>query len=140
MKKKTRVLIIDDDPTTIRMLESWCQDAGRDVLVAFNGVVGLEKAKDESPDLILLDLMLPDFGGTEVARRLRKDEVTKNIPVIFITVTMGVELDKGDETLDIDGILYRVFAKPLHRLKLLSEIRKAINRKINKNPPPIAGT
>ena len=62
------------------------------------------------------------------------------IPVIFITVTLGVEVDKGDETVDIDGCLYRIFAKPLHSRKILSEIRKSINRRIHDNPSDIQGS
>jgi len=92
------------------------------------------------PTLILLDLMLPDVGGVEVARSLRSDPRTEQIPVIFMTVTLGVEVDKGDETMEVDGWLYRVFAKPLHRPKLLSEIRKSINRRLHHNKFKIQGS
>ncbi len=142
MKKKTvrNILVIDDDPNMIRILEKWLQNAGCRVWASLNGTEGIETAQREKPSLILLDLMLPDIGGVEVARRLREDQQTTDIPVLFMTVTMGVEIDKGDETMEIDGRLYRVFAKPLHRAKLLSEIRKSINRRLNKNPSSIEGS
>jgi len=141
MKKENRtILVIDDDPNMIRILEKWLQNAGCIVWGSLNGSEGIETAKREHPSLILLDLMLPDIGGVEVARRLRSNKQTADIPVIFMTVTMGVEIDKGDETMEVDGWLYRVFAKPLHRQKLLSEIRKSINRRINKNPSSIQGS
>jgi len=141
MKKTVRtILVIDDDPNMIRILQKWLQNAGCKVWGALNGTAGIETAQRERPLLILLDLMLPDVGGIEVARRLRCDKQTADIPVIFMTVTMGVEIDKGDETMEVDGWLYRVFAKPLHRQKLLSEIRKSINRRRNKNPSIIQGS
>lgn len=135
-----RILIIDDDPNVIAQLEKWLKDSGREVTSALNAEVGFAKAKEEFPDLILSDLMLPGIGGVDLARQLKADSQTKDIPIIFITVTLGVEKDKGDETLDIDGCLYRVFAKPLHNRKLLSEIRKSINRRIHGNVFRIKGS
>jgi CheY-like chemotaxis protein len=140
MKRPSKILVIDDDPNTVRLLKKWCENAGKDVPGAFNGTEGLARAADGPPDLILLDLMLPDIGGVDVARRLKAREETKNIPVFFITVTMGVEQDRGDETIDVDGCLYRIFAKPLHPQKLLSEIRKSINRRLHGNPSPVEGS
>lgn len=138
-KKPKKVLIIDDDADVFRLLEKPLKNAGREIVTAFNGEVGFTKAKEERPDVILLDLMLPDIGGLEVAKRLKGEPITQEIPIIFITVTVGVERDKGDETIEIDGCLYRVFAKPLHYPKLLSEIRKSINRRIHSNRPKVNG-
>lgn len=135
-----KILVIDDDPNTVRLLQKWCANAGYDVQRALNGMEGLTQARAEAPSLILLDLMLPDIGGVEVSRRLKADPLTQNIPVIFITVTLGVEVDKGDETLEVDGIKYRIFAKPLHVPKLLAEIRKSINRKLHGNISDIPGS
>ncbi len=140
MKKKRKVLIIDDDPEIIEKIQKWLFSSHYDVMSALNASVGIERAKKNKPDLILCDLMLPDQGGVDVAKLLRADVETQNIPVVFVTVTMGVELDKGDETIEIDGWLYRIFAKPLHSRKLLSEIRKSINRKIHKNISRIQGS
>jgi len=135
-----KILVIDDDPNTVRLLQKWCANAGYEVRGALNGREGLAQAKAGSPSLILLDLMLPDIGGVEVSRRLKADSLTRDIPVIFITVTMGVEVDNGDETLEVDGIKYRIFAKPLHVPKLLAEVRKSINRKWHGNISDIPGS
>jgi len=126
---KKRILVVDDDMGMIRLLEKWLLVAGRDILWATKGKDALRKAVEEKPDLILMDLMLPDIGGQEVARGLKADRATRDIPIIFMTVVIGVENDKGNEELEIDGVKYRAFAKPLHNRKLLSEIRKAINRR-----------
>jgi len=139
-KKPKRILVIDDDPNIVRLLDKWLNNAGCEVLGAYNGKAGLELARKDQPDLILLDLMLPDIGGLKVAQRLRAKAKTENIPVIFMTVTMGVEIDKGNETMEVDGWLYRVFAKPLHRPKILSEIRKSINRRVHGNKLIIRGS
>ena len=139
-KSRKRILVIDDDPNTVRLLQKWCESAGKDVAGALNGREGVEAAAEQHPDLILLDMMLPDLGGTEVARQLKKYPDTRDIPIIFITVTLGVEQDHGNETVEIDGIRYRIFAKPLHPQKLLTEIRKSINRRIHGNPSPVEGS
>src|SRR5512135_551359 len=111
VKSSKKILVIDDDPNTVRLIQKWCANAGYEVSGALNGSAGLEQARLLSPALILLDLMLPDFGGLEVARRMKLDAGLRDIPIIFITVTMGVEVDKGDETILVDGIKYRIFAK-----------------------------
>ncbi len=128
-----KILIIDDEPTTVKMLQNWLKSAGRNSIVAYDGLSGFDLAKKDLPDLILLDLMLPKETGTKVAAKLKRDPITKEIPIIFITAMMGVENDKGDEFIEIEGSHYKVFAKPLHRMKLLSEIRKQLNIKANKN-------
>ncbi|MDP2654624.1 MAG: response regulator [Candidatus Omnitrophota bacterium] len=132
-KKPRRILVVDDDLGMIRLLEKWLNIDGKNVLSASDGTVAVRRAKEEVPDLIVLDLMLPDIGGVTVTQQLKADERTRNIPIIFITSTMGVENDKGDEQIEIDGEKYPIFAKPLHNPKLLSAIRKSLNRQIH-NP------
>lgn len=126
-KSIRKILIIDDDPGMVKLAEKWFRVDGYEVLGALSGQSGVERAKAECPDLILLDFMIPDLSGIEVAKALYADERTRAIPIIFMTVCIGVENDKGDETVDVDGRLYRAFAKPLHVKKLLSTARKLIN-------------
>jgi len=142
MQKRTpkKILVIDDDKSTIKILEICLGRAGYDIIGVYNGKDGLKEAIAQLPDLILSDVVLPDIGGIDLAKSFRSNPKTKDIPLIFITVTVGVELDKGEETLEVDGCLYRVFAKPLHHAKLLSEIRKSINRRIHDNKFFIKGS
>ena len=130
-----QILVIDDDPGMIKVLEKWLKVAGKKVIGALSGKSGLKRAGEEKLDLILIDLMLPDMGGIEVAKELKANQTTREIPLIFISAYIGLENDKGDEKIDIDGHLCPVFAKPLHNPKLLSEIRKSINRRIHGNRP-----
>ena len=135
MKKIPKtILVVDDEPGTVRMLEKILKLDGYHVIKAFNGTTGFKMAKSELPFLILLDVLMPDMDGKQVARLLRASPATKNIPIIFLTVTIKLEDDKGDETITIDGIEYRAMAKPMHTRKLLSMIRKAVNKRFNENP------
>jgi CheY-like chemotaxis protein len=128
-----QILVIDDDPGMIKLLEKWLKVAGKKVIGALSGKSGLKRAKEDRFDLILIDIMLPDMGGIEVAQKLKADSSTADIPLIFISAYIG--LDKGNEKIDIDGHLCSVFAKPLHNPKLLSEIRRCINRRVHGNKP-----
>lgn len=129
MKIKSKILVIDDDYSFIRLMQKWLRVANYDVLDASDANSGLKLAKQGLPDLILLDIIMPDFDGKEVARRLFGDPATKNIPIIFTTVCIDLKVDKGDQKIEVDGHLYQGFAKPLHNARLLSAIRKMLNKK-----------
>ena len=128
-----KILIVDDDPSMVKVLEKWLKMDGYISIFARTGEEGFNLAKDEKPDLILMDLMLPDVNGVQVIKQIVSEPELKKIPIVCITVTMGVETDKGDEQIDVDGRLFRAFAKPLHQRKLLSVIRKEINKAVNNN-------
>ena len=123
-----KVLIIDDESGVVKVLKKKLNADGKEVICAHNGEIGFTKAIEKKPDLVLLDIMLPGVGGVDLARRLQTDTRTNNIPIIFITAYLGLESDRGDEEIEVDGKFYRAFAKPLHISKLLSAIRKTINR------------
>ena len=92
--KKSRVLLVDDQPENIDILANVLGEDYQ-VLVALNGAKALEIAgKTDSPDLILLDVMMPEMDGYEVCRRLQESEDTRGIPIIFVTAMSDVE----DET------------------------------------------
>lgn len=129
LKKPKKILIVDDESGMLRLLEKRLQVDGYRVISALSGAAAIKIAKIDFPDLILTDIMIPDMSGQEIAKVLKQDPETQDIPVIFITATLGVEKDKGNERIDIEGQLYRIFAKPIHTRKLLSVIRKTINKR-----------
>ena len=130
MKKlPKKILIVDDDAGMIRVLQKWLKVAGYATAEALDGYAALDKIKSEAPDLILLDVLLPDLNGTDVAKQILQDPATKDIPIIFMTVCIDLEKDKGEEKIGVNGKLFPAFAKPLHNPKLLSIIRKSINKK-----------
>src|SRR3990172_13001370 len=79
------ILIIDDDSDTTKLIAMLLKRRGYDVSVAARGREGLEKAKAEPPNLILLDVMMPDMDGYEVARHLRGDPDLRHIPIVMFT-------------------------------------------------------
>lgn len=84
--KKKKILIIDDEAGIRDLLKFRLISYGYDVVSASDGYEGLEMAKAESPDAIILDIMMPYFNGVEVCRKLKTDLKTRNIPVIFLSV------------------------------------------------------
>ncbi len=85
MSSKQRILVVDDNHSLVLVLERLLQKAGFDVLTAFDGLEGLQKTREEKPDLIILDIIMPKMDGYEVCRRLKGDPYTADIPVLFLT-------------------------------------------------------
>ncbi len=88
-----KILVIEDEPDLQQVLEYNLRQSGHDVLVAGRGEEGLALARDQRPDLVLLDLMLPDISGTEVCKSLRDSAKTRKLPVIMLTAR-GEEIDR----------------------------------------------
>src|SRR5690242_19648864 len=88
-----RILIVDDEPDLVELLDYNLRNAGYTVVTARDGASALAEVRRQRPDLILLDLMLPDIPGTEVCRRLRKDQGSEAIPIVMITAR-GEEIDR----------------------------------------------
>jgi len=80
-----RILIIEDDRSTVRLMEYTLQQAGYEVIVASDGFEGLRSALSESPDLVILDIMLPGLDGYEVCHRLRQKSETASLPILIIS-------------------------------------------------------
>jgi len=120
MKKK--ILIIEDEEDLIKGLKLNLSDEGFDVDWAVNGVEGLRKALEETPDLIILDIMLPEMDGLEVCRRLRQNKT--GIPVIMLTAK-GEEIDKV-VGLEIGADDY--ITKPFSIRELLARIKVQLRR------------
>lgn len=92
--KKKKILVVEDDPMISSMYKTKFESDGFDVLTADNGVKGFELAKKEKPDIIMLDVILPQLDGFSVLDNIKKDKAVKNIPVIMLT-NLGTEEDKA---------------------------------------------
>jgi twitching motility two-component system response regulator PilH len=88
-----RVLIVDDSPTETFTLKSMLEAKGFEVLTAENGADGVALAREELPDVVLMDIVMPGLNGFQATRQLTKDEKTAHIPVIIVT-TKDQETDK----------------------------------------------
>jgi CheY-like chemotaxis protein len=86
MSSKARVLVVDDNRSLVRVIEGILQRQGYEVLTAFDGVEGFEKAKKEKPDLIILDIVMPKMDGYEACRHLQRNPSTAEIPILMLTV------------------------------------------------------
>ncbi|HWP94929.1 MAG TPA: response regulator [Gammaproteobacteria bacterium] len=88
----TKVLVIEDSPTELMLMAKWCKEAGYDAVTAATGEEGLRRAKEDRPDIILLDVVMPDRNGFQIARDLKKDQSTAGIPIIIVS-TKGEQID-----------------------------------------------
>ena len=125
-----KILIVDDDVDTLRLVGLMLQRQGYQIVAASNGSQGLEKAFEERPDLILLDVMMPDMDGFEVTRRLRKNPATERIPVIFLTVKGKFE--EFDNLKELGALA--VLTKPFDPTLLTEQITDIL--KANPMPEP----
>ena len=118
--KNDEVLIVDDDITTQNMLKSTLSQAGYRFAVASNGREAIKLANERIPGVIILDIMMPDLDGGEVAEILRKNEKTKHIPIIFLSALISKSEEKAGGKKNIISF----FSKPYNREMLLDEVRK----------------
>jgi len=97
MGSKPRILIVDDSRLTVKLIERVLHKAGFEVLTAFDGKAGLQKAREAKPDLIVLDIMMPKMDGYEVCRHLQANPDTANIGVLILTAKGDVDNDVGQQ-------------------------------------------
>ena len=123
MKAKKKVLVIDDENDILLIIKSALHEEGYDVTTANNGYDGLALAEDASPDLIILDIMMPEMDGFEVLQQLKENEKTAQIPVVILTGLSSK--DKIREALN-KGIDYYI-VKPFEYQDLVSKVKIAID-------------
>jgi two-component system alkaline phosphatase synthesis response regulator PhoP len=120
----TKVLVIDDE-APIRLLCRVNLEAEKmDVIEAADGPSGVQKARDERPDVILLDVMMPGLDGWNVAQQLLEDTSTRGIPIIFLTAR--AEFRDRARGLDIGGVDY--ITKPFNPLELAPLVQRLLDR------------
>ena len=121
---RNRILIVDDEPAIREMVAVALELADFDVLEAENAQRGHEIIVDERPDLVLLDWMLPSVTGIELARRLKRDETTNEVPIIMLTAKS--EEDNKIQGLDVGADDY--IAKPFNPELLLARVKAVLHR------------
>jgi two-component system phosphate regulon response regulator PhoB len=122
---KPKILVVDDEPEAVELVEFNLKQAGFDVATAADGAEALKKARAVSPVLILLDLMLPEIDGLEVCKLLRRDPVTAGIPIIMLTAK-AAEIDRV-QGLELGADDY--VTKPFSPRELVLRIRKILDRR-----------
>lgn len=117
-----RILVIDDLPDNVFMLQDRLEHEGYKVLTAYNGKSGIEKAQNELPDLILLDVMMPDINGFEVCKTLVNDSRTSDIPIILVTA----KTDAEDIKEGLESGAYDYIKKPINKIELLARVKSEL--------------
>ncbi len=116
----SKVMIVDDNPQNLELLEAYLEELPNVTTVcAVNGEDCLTKVRQEAPDLILLDIMMPRMSGYEVCRKLRAEAATRDVPIIMVTalhetadVELGMEVGAND-----------FLTKPVNRVDLIERVR-----------------
>jgi DNA-binding response OmpR family regulator len=119
-----KVLVIDDEAPIRLLCRVNLEAEDMEVLEAEDGPEGLERARAERPDVILLDVMMPGMDGWEVLQRLLEDETTREIPIVFLTAR--AELRDRARGLELGGVDY--VTKPFHPVELAPLIRNLLER------------
>ena len=120
----TRVLVVDDEAPIRLLCRVNLEAEGMQVLEAADGLAGVEAARAERPDVILLDVMMPGMDGWQVAERLVEDDTTNHIPLIFLTAR--AELRDRARGLELGGVDY--ITKPFNPVELASVVEQLLER------------
>jgi CheY-like chemotaxis protein len=120
-----KILIVDDDEGTLKLLETRLTSEKYQVFKASKAKAAIEKAKDIVPDLILMDIMLPDLDGSEAVKLLRKNPATKKIPVIFLSGIVDAAGSESASEITVGDESFEAVGKPVDFNQLLPKIEQA---------------
>jgi CheY-like chemotaxis protein len=124
MNQRPKVLMIDDNKEICRLMKEYLEKTGKyEVTIFTDARMGIHYAQIEKPDVILLDLMMPDMDGTEAAEALLDNDTTRDIPIIFVTA--AIKKDEAEDRLgQIHG--HPILAKPVTPMEVMNEIEKIL--------------
>jgi pilus assembly protein CpaE len=128
-----KILVVDDDIDSLKLIGLMLQRNGYDVIAASVGSQALTKAASERPDLIILDVMMPDMNGYEVCRSLRKNPETRAIPIIMFTAKTLID----DKVAGFEAGADDYLTKPTHPAELASRVRAILSRSVAQRPQAV---
>jgi two-component system alkaline phosphatase synthesis response regulator PhoP len=124
MSTKQRILVVDDDRSITRVVCGYLEQAGYDVLAAHDGASALRLLRSEQPDLLVLDVMLPDFDGTEITRRIRADGALAATPIILLTA----RVEDTDKIVGLELGADDYITKPFNAREVVARVRALLRR------------
>jgi len=119
---QSTVLIVDDNPQNVELLQAFLENLPVEILVAFDGVEALEKVEQHNPDLILLDVMMPRMSGFQVCRKIKSDPKTRDIQVLMVTALNELgDIEQASECGTDDFV-----SKPINKFELLTRVKSLL--------------
>lgn len=144
---KSKILVVDDNEQNLELIVAYLDNLDCEVVTACDGLDALEKVRENIPDLILLDIMMPRMSGFEACRKLKSDPQTRDVPIIMVTALNEMsDIERGVESGTDDFI-----TKPVNRLELVTRVKSLLRvrhlkneldrtlaylREVDKNPQP----
>jgi class 3 adenylate cyclase len=125
MERTWKILVVDDTPQNVKLLDAILSPRGYAIITARSGAEALQKAHAESPDLILLDIVMPHMSGYEVAQRLRADPMTRFLPIVMVTA-LGAQEEKVKA---IEAGADDFLTKPVNQFELLARVKSLLRIK-----------
>lgn len=119
-----RILVVDDDKQIVRLIQAYLEQAGYQVLTAGDGETALHVIRRDRPDLVVLDLMLPDKDGWEVTRRVRQDEHLAHLPIIMLTA----RVEDTDKIVGLEVGADDYITKPFNPREVVARVRAVLRR------------
>ena len=126
------ILVVDDDLATLKLVGLVLDQEGYDVVAARSGEEGLERARLQNPDLILLDVMMRGIDGYEVVQRLRADPATARVPILMLTAKSDLDDQMTGFEVGADDYL----TKPFHREELVARVESVLRLAERRQAPP----
>ena len=117
----SRVLVVDDDPGIVKLVRAYLEQAGFEVAVAYDGKKAMQIARHDRPDLVVLDLMLPEMDGWDVCRALRKES---DVPIIMLTA----RVEESDKLIGLELGADDYVTKPFSPRELVARVRSVLRR------------
>jgi DNA-binding response OmpR family regulator len=119
-----KILVVDDEPNALHMISYALQAEGYEVVFAQNGAEAISKAQTEAPDLVILDVMMPDMSGIEVCEQLRKSQETLNLPIIMLSAKTQV----SDKVSGLEAGADEYLTKPITPQELVARVKALLGR------------
>jgi CheY-like chemotaxis protein len=127
-----KIMIVDDDIDTLRLVGMMLESEGFDIIAANNGQRAISLARTEAPDLIILDIMMPELDGYAVTSQLRQERTTRSIPILIFTAKTGMD----DKMLGLELGADVYLTKPISTRELLSQVNGMLSPSDESNQPP----
>ena len=121
-----KILTVDDEDRIVQIIQDILSTKGYEVVTATNGKEAIRKSKKSLPDLIVMDIMMPDIDGAEAVKLLKEDPATKDIPILFLSGIIMKEEGKSDMDINVGGDFYSALPKPFGADELLTAVDKLL--------------